>query len=563
MRADADSALHRIAYVLRTPAIVVGLSLLLPGLGHAVIGKYRKALLVALPSILVALGVATVALLNRSAFFQVVGQSWLMSLLVLDMVALLYHVWAMADGYFEAVKLRPVPRGMGKWVSAVAVAALLVGTVAVHGNLAALDLQTQQTLTCVFNPDGPCIANVTPGESLPTFDQGDVQVDSSDSAAVDSTGPSGGVVSPSSMTTPGDSSAYPLPAPCSNDSSTWSERNCTLYVLLIGGDAGIGRGGNGAGAPINLRTDTMILLQVDLSTGRSAMYGIPRNLINVPLGQTDWNAYPYHFFPALSSFGADRAKLGCGTDKSPCLFNAMWVDAALYNPQKYPYPSSMNYFARGTMAVQESVGALMGVPINGTVVVDLLGFVDLINALTPNGFKISNPYEVKQIPGTPYTNSLGVHLVNLDFKQGNLTLKGEQVLAYARLRHVVGHDSDTFRMARQQLVLRSLLGQVSPCEIATNITSVQNAIRGTLWSNIPWSDAPALATIAAKIKPGNITTYGLTPANGFAENVTPDVGNTSVLQVYQDKLKSGLDGVLSAYSTSGGAGGGGGGGFSC
>jgi LCP family protein required for cell wall assembly len=160
----------------------------------------------------------------------------------------------------------------------------------------------------------------------------------------------------------------------------------------------------------------------------------------------------------------------------------MWVDAALYNPQKYPYTG--DYFARGTMAVQDSVSALMGVHINGTVVIDLLGFVDLITALTPHGFKINNPYEVKQIPGTPYTDSFGKELYGLDFKQGDLTLNGEQVLAYARLRHVVGHDSDTFRMARQQLVLKALIGQVNPCQVATNITNVTNAIRGTLWSNI-------------------------------------------------------------------------------
>jgi LCP family protein required for cell wall assembly len=418
-------------------------------------------------------------------------------------------------------------------------------------------------MTCVFNANGPCIADVTPGASLGTFDPGEVEVDPTGSLATDTTGPAGSA-SPTPLVTPGDTTPYPLPAPCAGNSASWAQHNCTLYVLLIGGDAGLGRAGNGNGAPINLRTDTMILLQVDLSTGRSAMYGIPRNLMNVPLGKTDWNAYPYHFFPALTAFGADRVKLGCGTDASPCLFNAMWVDAALYNPQKYPYPSSMDYFARGTMAVQESVGALMGVPVDGTVVVDLLGFVDLINALTPHGFKIDNPYEVKQIPGTPYTNSLGVHLVNLDFKQGSLTLNGEQLLAYARLRHVVGHDSDTYRMARQQLVLRSLTGQVNPCEIATNVTSIQNAIKGTLWSNIPWEDAPALAAIASKIKPGNITTYGLTPAAGFAENVVPNLNDNSVLNVYQAKLKSGLKGVTSAYNATGsGGGGGGGGGFSC
>jgi LCP family protein required for cell wall assembly len=416
-----------------------------------------------------------------------------------------------------------------------------------------------------MNANGPCITDFKPGDSIPSFDPGLDSPDPTDSVAPDPTDTPSPSLLPdvSNMPTPGDTTLYPVPPACT-DVNSWAQRNCTLYLLLIGGDAGIGRGTgynpNNPDSLIDLRTDTMILLQADLSTGRSAMYSIPRNLMNVPLGKTDWNAYPYHFFPARIDYGASP-KLGCGNpnkNQQDCIIDFMWHDAAFVNPGKYPYPG--NYFARATMAVQESIGALTGVNISGTVVVDLIGFVDLINALVPNGLTINSPYDVHQLPGIVYTDSNNKRIYNLDFPQGTQTLGGEMALAFARLRHVVGHDSDVYRMARQQLVLTALLNQVNACELAPNVTGILNAVKGTIWTNLDWNDAPQLAAVVAKIKPGNVKTYGLTPSKGFAANVTPNVGDNSVVKIYQRGVQLGLNGAAAAYTS---ASGGGGGGFHC
>lgn len=537
--------------------VSTALSFLFPGLGHVAIGKYRRGAIMALPAFVLGLTVAVIAIFDRSALYQILSPNFLASLLILDFVALVYHLWVMADGYRLASKFQPIRPGAGKLVSRGAVVLVFASAVTIHVGVASIDLQAQQTLGCVMSPSGPCITDIQAGQSVPTFDYGDQDTpDTSTSAPVVADTPSPTPGDTGSLA-PEDTTAYPIPPACTGDSSNWAGSKCTLYLLLIGGDAGIGRAGYGPGKPINLRTDTMILLQVDLSTGRSAMYGIPRNLLNVPLGKTDWNAYPYHFFPALKTYGASLS--GCGTNTSPCLFNALWYDAAFAHPSRYPY--SGNYFARATKAVEDSVSALMGVSVAGAVVVDLAGFVDLVNALAPSGLKINSPYRVRQIPGTPYTNSNGVHVTGLDFPAGLQTLNGEQVLAYARLRHVVAHDSDTYRMARQQLVLNSLLNQVSPCEVALNISSVLSAVKGTLWTDLDWNDAPALAALATKIKVRNVRTYVLSPSNGFNENVFPNVGDQTVLQKYQAIVKKGLNGLPSAYAS--GSGGGAGGGFHC
>ena len=548
--------------------MVAGLSFLFPGLGQAALGKYRRGAIMALPALVLGLTLVLIAIFDRSALYQMLSSNFLVSMLILDFVALLYHLWAMADGYLLAVRFQPLGPGVMKLVSRAVVFLVFASAVTIHVGFASVDLQAQQTLGCVMNPNGPCIADIVPGESLPTYDPGEDDEDTPDtstSGPVATDTPSLTPADTGSMT-PGDTTAYPVPPACTGAASTWAASKCTLYILLIGGDAGTGRGGNGAGKLINLRTDTMILLQVDLSTGRAAMYGIPRNLMNVPLGKTDWNAYPNHVFAALRQYGAP-ANLYCGgpPPQQVWIFNAMWVDAAFANPSKYPYPG--DYFARATKAVEDSVSALMGVPVNGAVVVDLSSFVELVNALAPHGLQINSPYRVVQVAGTNYYNSAGRLANGQNFPAGVQTLNGEQVLAYARLRHVVGHDSDYYRMARQELVLNSLLSQVSPCEVALNITNVLSAVKDVLWTDVgTWSDAPALAAIAAKITTRNVKSYQLTPSNGYNANIFPNnMTDQSVLQVYQAAVKKGLNGVASAYASgsAGSGGGGGGGGFHC
>ncbi len=49
-----------------------------------------------------------------------------------------------------------------------------------------------------------------------------------------------------------------------------------MTILLIGTDAGYGRTG--------ARSDSMNIATMDIKTGRVAMFGLPRNTGNTPLG---------------------------------------------------------------------------------------------------------------------------------------------------------------------------------------------------------------------------------------------------------------------------------------
>ena len=84
------------------------------------------------------------------------NQAWLTSLLLLDMVALIYHLWAVADSYLLAGqppegqprRRRQTPSAR-KWGATLGVAVIVSGTVVAHAGVASLDLQWQQGVQCI------------------------------------------------------------------------------------------------------------------------------------------------------------------------------------------------------------------------------------------------------------------------------------------------------------------------------------------------------------------------------------------------------------------------------
>ena len=76
----------------------------------------------------------------------------------------------------------------------------------------------------------------------------------------------------------------------------WGGRD-RVSVLLLGGDGGVGRTG--------VRTDSMILLSMDTHTGRSAMFSLPRNMMNAqfPADSPLHDLYPdYYLLVNLEGF---------------------------------------------------------------------------------------------------------------------------------------------------------------------------------------------------------------------------------------------------------------------
>jgi len=603
------------------PALAAFLSFLLPGLGQAVGGRPRRGVIVAIPAaaLFVVLG-AMLVFARHTLFDGLVTSTWLTSLLLLDIIAALYHVFAVVDAYFNVEKApfqSPPPRSLPRHraqASGAGVAvlmAVLVTTVGIHLFFGITDVNAQGAISCVFRPGAPCgladggnygpgtsvadqsldpadFASAQPGGSVapdgtpvpgwvakqdginvrtgasttfPAIAQistgttitGQIVIGTSYTAPsgtstdwikIDDGQPLAGgfvaklyfdatIIQPATPA-PGSSQApivYPTSSlpPAGNVATNW-DADGYLNVLLVGADAGAGRA--------DMRTDTMMLMQVKIATGQAALYGIPRNLFNVPLPPQWQGAWACHCF-----YGYQGSPAAGGN----YMLNALWSWGAWRAPDKFPGTGATTDFERGFKVLEQTVGQMTGVQVDGVVYINLLGFVKIIDDL--GGLDMYVPKAIHDAT-MPYADKAGTYV--LDIPAGNQHFTGVQALAYARTRH---QDDDFGRMARQQAVIKAIRNDFKPCSILPQIPSLLSDLGGMIWTDLPQADAPRLAALAQAIGGNNVQSYAFSPANGYNEYVTP-----AEVTKMQNTVAHGLD---NAPKSTSGSGGGGGGGLSC
>jgi LCP family protein required for cell wall assembly len=222
----------------------------------------------------------------------------------------------------------------------------------------------------------------------------------------------------------------------------------------------------------------MVILSVEVSTGRAALFGVPRNLIDVPLPDGP----------------ADHFDCACYPD----LLNSIFT-YAIAHPEIFPGDKE----ERGYRAVQEAIAKLTGLQIDGQVVVTLGGFVRLVDAL--GGLDMTT---ADSIYDATYPDPLSTHDVTLYIPRGFHHFDGWHALAYARSRH---QDNDYNRMNRQQEVLRAMRQQLDPCTLIPRIPELLDIARDSLWTNIPLERMPDIFEIGARVRPGTIASYQFWP----------------------------------------------------
>lgn len=461
----------------RSPGVAAFLSFLLPGLGQAWAGDGRRGLVVSIPFVAaVALGIGTILAAGGAlGLAEIAVQPFvLLAILVADAVFLIYRAWAIVD----AGRVARGPKGGRRPLTAgtaVVMAVLLAAATLLHGAVAYVGWNGYELLTGVFAPStggGPAwgddgdgtagVATLTPEPTeaptaTPTLEPG---------------------VTPAAATPTPEPTEAPTAKPATGEIPYWADDG-RLNVLLIGGDAGPGR--------FSLRTDTMILLTVDLTTARAAMFGIPRNLLNVPLPAPYAATYRGGVFPDL--------------------LNALW--RAGQNRTSWPG----NNATRGYRALSAAVGNITGVSVDGVVSVDLNGFVRLVDAL--GGIEIKVPYRIYD---KKYPNEDGSGTRVLEILPGLQRLDGSTALAFARSRH---QDSDYGRMSRQQILLVAVRKQINPCTMLPKLPDLVRIAKDSLYTNIPLQELPRLLALADQIDTRRIERFGFTPDAGYPEVVTP------------------------------------------
>ena len=241
-------------------------------------------------------------------------------------------------------------------------------------------------------------------------------------------------------------------------------------ILLLGVDAADGRHG--------LRPDSINVASVDEQTGRTVLFGLPRNLQRVE-------------FPPSSPLRTLYPR-GYRCEDGQCMLNGIYT-LGHDNAEIYPQDGS----DPGIRAMKEAISHTLGMPINYYVMVDMAGFSDLVDAM--GGIRV-NVNKAVPIGGVthPVTGYIG--------PGEDLHLDGYEALWLARSRH---GSSDYERMVRQKCVMNAMVQQLDPLNVATKFVDLSRAGANVVSTDIGPGHVAELVDLGLKAKdlPMNSVNY--------------------------------------------------------
>ncbi len=237
-------------------------------------------------------------------------------------------------------------------------------------------------------------------------------------------------------------------------------------VLLVGGDSGDDRWG--------LRTDSLTVASIDEDTGRTVLFGLPRNMTNFP-------------FPT-GSVMAEHFPQGydCGDD---CTLNSLATWSA---DHKDAFAGSSDPAMAATI---EGVEGITGLKVNYFAMVNLQGFRNLVAAMGGLTLNVRDRIPI----GLPVTSYI---------EPGVRKLNGFETLWFARSRHAA---DDYSRMARQKCVMSAMLQQLSPQMVLTKFEGLAKASESLLETNLPASELDTFVELALKARSQKIATVSFVP----------------------------------------------------
>ena len=162
----------------------------------------------------------------------------------------------------------------------------------------------------------------------------------------------------------------------------------------------------------------------------------------------------------------------------------------------------------GMEALRQAIQTMLAIPIDYYVLVDMAGFVALVDALGGVDIWV---YESVHQGFSPAVE--GGPIVRVDVDPGYHHLDGNQALAYVRSRDLVG---DSGRVKRQRCMVRSVAAAADPMDIIWNFTAIATAIRDNTVTNIPIEFLPELVRAAAALDLSDIVTVSLT-GSGYTD----------------------------------------------
>jgi len=421
-------------------------SLVFPGLGHAYLGHWSRALAwAALPILSVALVAGLVA--NPATFETIEGWAFeptvLMGIVGFLLVDLVYRLFCVLDAYRLARTPGERPGG--------AVLASAAGLLAVLGVLVVSHVAIARPVLIAHDS----LVDITGGTEEQPLESFVIGPD--ESFVVPFTQPPTPTPDPSVPVVP---TLAPEPTP--TQGPAWDEGG-RLNILLIGADGG--RVGY-----TNYLTDTMILVTIDTLTKQTAFISLPRDTSRLPIPR-DWPAYQ-----AWGGLFGSKA-------------NTIYTYAARISPSQYPGPNKN----KGFNAMKGILGELFGLTIDYFVAVDLKSFRAIINDLGGVIIDVQNPVYDFHYPADDSSGHIKLYI-----PPGIQYMEGQEALGYARARK---ETSDFDRTARQQRVITSVREQLDLSSLLAPgvIQELLGTFRSSLKTDIPPAKIPKLIQLAQEI----------------------------------------------------------------
>jgi polyisoprenyl-teichoic acid--peptidoglycan teichoic acid transferase len=239
-------------------------------------------------------------------------------------------------------------------------------------------------------------------------------------------------------------------------------------ILLLGGDAGPRR--------VGIRPDSITVASIDEETGRTVLFGLPRNLADVP-------------FPKGSAMDKEFPH---GFDCDGCYLNSIntW---ATDHPELFPHDKTP-----GITATTQAVEEITGLSINYYALIDLKGFQDLVDAVGGVTVKVNERIPIGGV-GAPISGWI---------EPGRRHLDGFQTLWFSRSRAT---SDDYSRMARQKCVMNAMLHQLNPTRVLTNFGAIAKAGKQIISTSIPASELDMFVNLSLKTRNLPVATVSFVP----------------------------------------------------
>jgi len=279
----------------------------------------------------------------------------------------------------------------------------------------------------------------------------------------------------------------------------WADQ-ARVNVLLLGSDAGVGRTGT--------RTDSMIVASIDTKSGRTALISLPRNLQRVPLPKTS----PLRGLYPSGTYGRPVCFREQKNANDQCMLNAVWSEVDQYRED---HPGSYKGVAPGRDETRNVISEVLGLKIDHTVVIDLKGFSQLIDAMGGVTINVKLSGNGTKLPIGGHSDGNGGVIGETGyFDPGRQHLSGNLALWYARTRAA---DDDNFRQARQRCVIQAVVKQVDPAAMVSKYPEIARIARDNIYTDIPAQNLPAFVDLIERVqKSGKINSLALSQIPDFS-----------------------------------------------